>query len=130
MTMLSNPEYGWCDFTLGNFKGTPSYLTNVPLDTLNAFIDYYCKGEGMATYDEEGTEFILVISFFSIYIISIKETDELYSFPDVRINDLAAEVIADIENNLDDWESFYCTNKGAQELKDRIQILKDYLSEE
>ena len=63
-------------------------------------------------------------------IISIKETDELYSFPDVKINDLAAEVIADIENNLDDWESFYCTNEGAQELKDRIQILKNYLSEE
>ena len=36
--MLSNPKAGWCELKIGNFKGTPSYLTDVPIDMLTAFI--------------------------------------------------------------------------------------------
>ena len=30
--MITNPKYGWCNFELGNFKGTPSCLTDVPVE--------------------------------------------------------------------------------------------------
>jgi hypothetical protein len=40
--MISNPKYGWCDFKIednnsNEFFGTPSYITNVPVDLLQAF---------------------------------------------------------------------------------------------
>ena len=27
--MITNPSCGWCSFELGDFKGSPSYLTDV-----------------------------------------------------------------------------------------------------
>lgn len=38
--MISNPKHGWSNFDLRVFHGTPSYLTDVPVDLLNAFIQY------------------------------------------------------------------------------------------
>ena len=67
--MITNPEYGWCNFELGNFKGTPSYLTDVPVDLLEAFIEYHTKGMGAAWFDDEGAEFTLVITPYSLFII-------------------------------------------------------------
>ena len=62
ITMISNPKHGWCDFMLSDekdnlFVGTPSYVTNVPVDLLQAFLDYKTKGQGIAWFNEEGTEF-------------------------------------------------------------------------
>lgn len=42
--MISNPKHGWCNFKLRTFEGTPSYLTDVPIDLLTAFIDLNEKG--------------------------------------------------------------------------------------
>lgn len=33
--MISNPKNGWCNFKLGDFEGTPSYITDVPIDLLD-----------------------------------------------------------------------------------------------
>lgn len=51
--MISNPKHGWCDFMLSDekdnlFVGTPSYVTNAPVDLLQAFLDYKIKGQGIA----------------------------------------------------------------------------------
>ena len=48
--MISNPKHGWCNFMLSDekdnlFVGTPSYVTNVPVDLLQAFLDYKTKGQ-------------------------------------------------------------------------------------
>lgn len=51
--MINNPKNGWCDFDLGYFHGTPSYLTNVPIDLLSAFKDYLYSGTGICWFDEE-----------------------------------------------------------------------------
>lgn len=55
--MIYNPRFGWCNFKLGTFFGTPSYLTDVPVDLLDAFINYYEKGSGTVVFDEEGSHF-------------------------------------------------------------------------
>lgn len=65
--MISNPKHGWSNFDLKAFHGTPSYLTDVPVDLLNAFIQYHTTGTGIAWFDEEGTEFTLVITPYAIY---------------------------------------------------------------
>ena len=104
--MISNPKHGWCDFKLGDFKGTPSYLTDVPVDSLNIFIDYHRKGYGMTWFDEEGTEFTLVLTPYSLFIIEEKDEPVLHDFSVINIDDLEKELVNDIENNLDEWANF------------------------
>lgn len=98
--MISNPKHGWCNFELGDFKGTPSYLTDVPVDLLNAFIDLHTKGSGVAWFDEEGTEFTLVLTPYSMFIIEEKEEPVLHDFSEMNIKDLEKELIEDIEKGL------------------------------
>lgn len=104
--MLSNPKAGWCKLEIGDFKGTPSYLTDVPVDLLTAFIDYYKKGIGAAFFDEEGSEFNLLLSNYSVYIVYCGNESTLYEFPDINIDDLAKELIADIRSNTNLWANF------------------------
>lgn len=105
--MISDPRHGWCDFKLRNFEGTPSYLTDVPLDLLDAFLDYHYKGMGMAWFDEEGTEFTLVINPNSLFIIVERdENPVLYDFSELNVNDLEKELIADIESDMIGWSEF------------------------
>lgn len=101
--MISNPKHGWCNFKLGDFEGTPSYLTNVPMDLLDAFIDYYTRGYGAAFFDEEGSEFMLLLMWHGVYIIEEKDDAKLHTFYDLIVEDLTEEVITDIVCNLDGW---------------------------
>ena len=132
--MISNPRHGWCNFKLGTFKGTPSYLTDVPVDLLDAFLDYHCKGVGVAWFDEEGTEFTLVITPSSLYIIEEKEKLILHDFSEMKIEKLEKELISDIENDLEGWVEFTTDEDYEEklqynnEIRQRIAKLKKYLS--
>ena len=113
--MISNPKHGWCDFMLSDekdnlFVGTPSYVTNVPVDLLQAFLDYKTKGQGIAWFNEEGTEFTLVLNPYSMFVIAENEKGEgrLYDFSEVNIDNLIKELIQDIESDLIKWSMFYC----------------------
>lgn len=125
--MISNPKHGWCDFKMEDdnnnvFFGTPSYVTNVPVDLLQAFLDYKTKGQGMAWFDEAGTEFTLVLNPYSMFIIEENEYYEgcksnLYDFSELSINNLIKELIQDIENDLDRWSMFYYDCDDAEEVR-------------
>lgn len=108
--MISNPKHGWCDFMLLDekdnlFIGTPSYVTNVPVDLLQAFLDYKTNGQGMAWFDEEGAEFTLVLNPYSIHILA---GNEVYGFSELNIDNLIKELIQDIESDLVGWSMFDC----------------------
>lgn len=134
--MISNPVHGWCSFVLSNnknklFIGTPSYLTNVPIDLLKAFLDYKQKGQGMTWFDEEGSEFTLVLTPYSMFIITEDKEGraKLYDFSEIEIDALIRELIDDVEANIDAWASFECDDT-FQENKDKIvkliETLKKY----
>ena len=137
--MISNPKHGWCDFILSNekdnlFVGTPSYVTNVPVDLLQAFLDYKIKGKGIAWFNEEGTEFTLVLNPYSMFIITENEHTELIDFSEVNIDNLVKELIQDIESDLIEWSMFYCSCYDEEEIKanrehirNLICQLKEYL---
>lgn len=114
--MISNPKHGWCDFELRKFKGSPSYLTDVPVDLLDAFIGYYTNGMGMAWFDEEGTEFTLVINPYSLYIIEEKEESILHDFSEMIIEKLARELIDDIEKDLTSWSVEFVISDDQEEI--------------
>lgn len=133
--MISNPKHGWCNFRLGNFEGTPSYLIDVPFELLQAFIDYHERGSSAIVFDEEGTEFTLILTsyFMDIYIIENRGTAVLYDFSEMRIENLEKELISDIENDLYGWAEF-CFDKDDETIKFRreqllqkIACLKKYI---
>lgn len=128
--MITNPKHGWCNFKLRTFEGTPSYLTDVPVDLLNAFIDLHTKGHGMAWFDEEGTEFTLVITPYSLFIIEEKEEPVLHDFSEMKIENLEKELIEDIEKDLNGWSEFITDDDPEEitqhrnEIRQRIAKLK------
>ena len=133
--MISNPRHGWSNFKLRDFEGTPGYLTDVPLDLLDAFLDYHYKGMGMAWFDEEGTEFTLVITPYSLFIIEEKDEPVLHDFSEMKIENLEKELIEDIEKNLNGWSEFLTTDDREEvmqhrnDIRQRIAKLREYIKE-
>lgn len=128
--MISNPKHGWCNFDLGTFHGTPSYTTDVPMNLLDAFIQYHITGTGIAWLDEEGTWFTFVITPYSRFIIEEKDKSVLYEFSG-RIDNLEKELIEDIEKDLTGWAEFIvCSDdeeaiiRAKDRIKDKITALK------
>lgn len=125
--MISNPRYGWSEFKLGSFEGTPSYLTDVPVDILTAFVSLHRYGSGAAFFDEEGTEFTLVVNQDSVFIIEEKERPVLHDFSEIDIRDLEKELVEDIERDLDEWAAFL-TEHNKREIKAHRDEIIDLLN--
>lgn len=129
--MISNLNCGWCDFNLKSFHGLPSYLTDVPVNLLNAFIQYHSTGTGIAWFDEEGTEFTLVITPYSLFVIEEKDESVLHDFSEMNIDNLEKELIEDIEKDLIGWSEFITTGDidevimHRDEIRNKIAMLKD-----
>lgn len=129
--MISNPKHGWSNFDLRVFHGTPSYLTDVPVDLLNAFIQYHTTGTGVAWFDEEGTEFTLVITPYSLFVIEEKDKPVLHDFSEMKINNLEKELIEDIEKDLIGWSEFITSDDREEviihrdEIRNKIATLKE-----
>lgn len=128
--MISNPKHGWSNFDLKAFHGTPSYLTDVPVDLLNAFIQYHTTGTGIAWFDEEGTEFTLVITPYSLFIIEEKDEPVLHDFSEINTNNLEKELIEDIEKDLIGWSEFITSDDREEvivhgdKIRNKIAMLK------
>lgn len=129
--MISNPKHGWSNFDLRVFHDTPSYLTDVPVDLLNAFIQYHTTGTGVAWFDEEGTEFTLVITPYSLFVIEEKDKPVLHDFSEMKINNLEKELIEDIEKDLIGWSEFITSDDREEvimhrdEIRNKIAMLKE-----
>ena len=123
--MLSNPEYGWCNFELGEFKGSPSYLTDVPVDILEMCIDYKKKNASICYFDEEGSDFVLIFANGEVYIIATREDSMLYKFPEITPEALIEEIILDIERNLDLWDAEFTIEENPNEIeKHKLKIIQ------
>lgn len=118
--MISNPRHGWCTFSIGKdkdrcFTDRASYLTNVPVDLLNAFVTYTLNGYGCVVFDAEGYEYTLVLTAYNQSIYIIDENNHLIDFSDLNADDLARELIKDIESDLENWISFATFDKDEEE---------------
>lgn len=107
--MFSTPEYGWTNVNLGNFFSRASYLTDIPLDLLNALISAYKYGTIPAVdFDAEGYGFTVVVSIYShkVYIIlDEEESPELFAV-DMTMKEFVEEVNNDITTYLHEWTLF------------------------
>lgn len=122
--MITNNGHGWGTFKLGNFTGRLSYMEDVSVDLLQAFIDWHDKGSGCAWIDEEGTEFTLVLTPYSAYVIVERGGVELIDLSELKIEEIEKELIDDIESDLTGWSEFL-PNDDVEEIqlhRDRIRI--------
>lgn len=123
--MFSKPHCGWVTVTLGEFTDRASYLTDVPVDCLDALIfgvEHYRPAA--VKFDAEGWEYTITFTTYQTYIVRIKESPELYII-DKDIIDVAKEVILDIERDFEAWMDWDDFDDGRSLYKnDIIDILK------
>ena len=105
----------------------------MPVDCLISFInalEYNIPAS--VFFNEEGSEFTLVSSLDGTYVISEKETTELFSI-DINVLDLAKELVVDIENNLQSWliwPNYYeYSKKGLIERRNIVSEMLEKLKE-
>jgi hypothetical protein len=99
------------------------------------FIDYHAKGFGMVWFDEEGTEFTVVLTPYSLFIIEEKDKPILHDFSEIKIDKLEKELIEDIEKDLNGWALFSTDFDREEiiqhknEIRERLTKLKSFQSE-
>lgn len=129
--MLTQPKHGWTDLTLDNKKYyRASYLTDVPLDLLEAFNESIKTNKTLeCEFDAEGWEHKLVCNSQQSSII-VEDDSILNSFSTKTIYDLAKELVIDIESNFEDWIIWIpeIEDLTKEEVEQRVNKLKTELN--
>lgn len=136
--MLGKPHGGWTEIKIGDFIGYESYLTDIPVDCLNACIYALSNNSPLSFFvDEEGSEFIVTSYYNGTYIIKrYEDSDEGEEFLSSSFNfrDLAIEILYDIEKYYDDWVKWLhydeeCGDLSREEvILSKVKQLKDLLN--
>lgn len=124
--MFTKPEHGWTNLQLGNFSERASYLTDIPIDCLDAFIYALENNSPIAIYfDAEGWDYHLVSSYYESYIIISKDGFDLMGI-EGNFKDLAKELVNDIEIYFEDWVCWEFSF-SKDEFEERANIINDKL---
>ena len=130
MNIFSDLNYGWCNFDLEEFHGKPSYIKYVPMNVLDAWEEYQKTGRCIIEFDEEGSEFCVVIwnGYLDNAVILSHRYGRTKFYP-LRIDgkELLKQLISDVTSNVEEWAK-WCTINGdyvnvEKELKNRIHYL-------
>ena len=150
--MFSKPEHGWTKVSFGEVElGYASYLTDVPIDTMDSFINYLAQNyfnQGFnLTFDAEGYTFSVIEFDGSLFLMDSKTDDVIPNIKELKneylklpnyesltniIIYLAREIIDDITNYLQDWIDWIDFDDMTDEeriirkenLLSRIEIIK------
>ena len=77
--------------------------------------------------DEEGTEFTVVFTPYSLFIIEEKEKPILHDFSKMDIKQPAKEVITDIESDIDTWSGFEASCDDATSISINRELITDLI---
>ena len=133
--MLENPSCGWVKIHLGDFCDRASYLTDVIYDILEALIHVLNrKGSASVYFDAEGWEWYIVLTWYETFVIDYPyRTDEEYinsvddspelTVIDMRIEDIAKEVIKDFEKDYDEWIHWLPEDESEERTKELNKMI-------
>ena len=119
---------GWCNIQIGRIKSRASYLTNVPIDCLEAAVDYLKNGNPIILhFDAEGWDFTIK-SFAQGTTFNWNKDDEPFSFyfiKSINANKLSEYIYKDISSNISGWCDFlFCFDDLEREnLKSKMALL-------
>lgn len=103
--MLSKPQFGWTDITIGDWTGKLSYIDDVPTVLLNAFYNVFSNQKPeVVCFDAEGMNYWIVFDLLDTIIITEDENCQYsVSHQDIDIKELSLELCNDIHTNLEEW---------------------------
>lgn len=108
--MLINPKHGWVTICIDNWSDRASYLTDVPLDCLDAMIYALTnKCDFIVSFDAEGWTYKIISDCYRTFIIEEQNKPKLITIENVDINMLAKELYNDISKDLDEWSNWSCS---------------------
>lgn len=137
--MLSKPHHGWLDITIGDFIGRGSYIQDIPVLFLEAFIRALAYNiPATIEIDEEDSSF--TIFAHRATTITVCRAEKESRFFDIDVRTLAEELLNDLNEYHDEWlkwppevphlserdRSFFLKKRSAQltrltnELKKRL----------
>mgnify|MGYP007063240315 CR=1 FL=1 len=145
--MLTKPHAGWCKIKIGVMElGTVSYMTDVPMDLLNAFIQYLSENNCLnfgVQFDAEGYSFGLIEFNDTLYFIHNNTSESVPVLQEIApslsalcpdssrnmIKRLARELYYDIEDYFEDWIYWEADEKAmeSEDTEKRRLILRDGL---
>lgn len=124
--MLTKPKCGWTNIVIGNNVLPASYLTDVPINCLDSMIlSYRNHNDFCVNFDAEGWTFKIIADEYITYIIKEKNRSELIVCENINLDNLAKELIYDIEANINDWMYWvYRMEEEEEVLKYKELLLK------
>lgn len=132
--MIQNDGSGWAEIRIGNFHDVASYITPVPLDCLNAFINCFRDSlPACIQFDAEKYRYILIATWDETLIcVQNNSACDYVVRCEVNVYQLANEIIKDIEGDTYGWATFLEEEDDDIErvnrtLKDKVNELKSYI---
>lgn len=134
--IIGKPFCGWSSFDMYPFHGSLSYVDDIPNIILNAILEYHEKKTCIMSFDEEGSDFHVIIKQYVTFIIHETDNAKLYAY-NINAEELLKQFADDIGSNIDAWAEFnifynenepeyqteYCQNK--KELLEKLQKIKN-----
>ena len=131
--MFSKPHAGWTNIKIGDYRGNGSYLTDIPLDFLNAAKHALKNNVPFVLFiDEEGIQSYITSFHDETFINRTTDTIETY-YSQMGFKDLISEGLRDIDDNIADWVRFAPVteffNYNDEELKARTHLFHELMFE-
>jgi len=132
---LEKPGAGWSSLKIDdgktNFIGALSYVDDVTGIFLSKFNQYLDGEDVILTFDEEGTEFSIIMKHYDkLMIISEREKYKLHVF-NIWSDDIIKPICEEILKNYEDWIKFdiFCDDKNSTEFKEEYLANKKFIDE-
>lgn len=130
---LEKPWAGWSSLEIDDgktkFIGALSYIDDVIGIFLSKFNQFLNGEDVILTFDEEGTEFSIIMKRYSrLMIISERDKDELHVF-NIWSDDIIKLICEEILKNYEDWIKFniFYDDEESTEFKEEFKANKKYI---
>lgn len=129
--MLSKPQFGWADITIGDWTGKLSYIDDVPVVLLNAFCNVFSNQKPeVICFDAEGINYWIVFDLFDTIIITEDENCQYsVSRQNVGVRELGMQMWDDITYKLKDWVRWAIDDNNAKDYEEREELLYNKLQQ-
>lgn len=136
--MLSKPEQGWTEFSLGGVEADLSYLTNVPIEWLDQAI------HGLTTLQPftvcgllEPGRMLCLVGYWNCYVIfeeeeKVNSTKENTRYEIVNVNmiDFCKKLHHDVSNNIEAWCNWdFSSVIELEVMKQKLDKLENLIKE-
>lgn len=121
--ILTNIEYGWCNFKLGEYEGKPSYIRMLPLDILEAYEEYRKYNHCIVEFDEELRQFCLVIWNESVMILDNRDNKYNSFYIDINAEDVLNELVDEIIIDIPLWSEWMSLSSSDEDIEKYKEIL-------